>query len=266
MRKLNVVVLLSGVRDYRKPLQKPASGQWSDLLCETSGVYRLSPFDEAALETGLKLMAASYANLKIITTNCSPDINLLRTIKAYKPQDMVALDIGVDTRNNPVALAQIIAKHAQSFERACDIWLAGKEHGDLDDGVLMPYLAHKLNLTFVGDALALNRMTDNKIEIECLHEGQLQTVTTHYPVFLGITNDQRNRLRHPLLKNLAEAKRELFNPLASNADLNRTPSIKFLQAIPASMRHEKSTPCEFLSGSETQKAKQLAHWLLKQGV
>src|SRR5690606_3564710 len=129
-------VVLAGVADPRKPLAAPASGDWRDAMSGASVGFKLSPFDEAALETALKLRHAGTATrITAVVTDGANDIGLLRAVAALKPDDVCGAPGMEALRWDPLARARALARALDRFSDA-QLVLIGREHGDTDDGSL----------------------------------------------------------------------------------------------------------------------------------
>ncbi|MFC4275392.1 hypothetical protein [Achromobacter aloeverae] len=207
---MHIAVLLAGVADPRKPLPRPASGDWRDLPGATPVSYKLSPFDEAALEIALKLRDQGAATrVSVVVTDGAGDIALMRAIAALKPDQVRGLNPPAAQRGNPAWLA----RHAPHLLREGEAWpglvLIGREHGDLDDGMTPAYLAESWGLPYVGLALQARARAGGWT---LLRSGarQDEAVDVPAPAMASISNDKSNRLRHPLMKNVALAKQLKF--------------------------------------------------------
>jgi len=265
---MELVAILSGVLDYKRPLEAPRSGNWVELLDAPTVPYRLSPFDEATLETALKLKDnESGSHLTVIVTHGSGDTNLLRQIAAYKPDKIRAICPSLALRMDTTQLCVAIAEHLQDMGKTTGLWLIGREHGDLDDGAIPPYLAKCLGKVFINEGLIVHRINDDSFEVESIRAGALRTTQVTTPAMISITNDRRNRLRHPLMKNVALAKQQRFD--VQELGLSGTPNAadtKVLQMHPSPARLNRDTPCRTIDGDEQKKAKELLDWLFSENV
>jgi electron transfer flavoprotein beta subunit len=266
---MELVAILSGVLDYKRPLETPRSGNWIDILDTPTVPYRLSPFDEAALETALKLReSGSASHLTVVVTHGSGDTNLLRQVAAYKPDRIRALNPTLSMRMNAGWLCKAIAEQLQDIHKTTDLWLVGREHGDLDDGAVPPYLAKCLDLVFINEGLTVQRLNDGSIEIESIRSGALRTTQiSNKPSMISVTNDKRNRLRHPLMKNVALAKQLRFEvEQLSLSNTDKTNETKVLEMLPSPARLNRETPCQTIEGDDHQKARELLDWLMHEMV
>lgn len=241
-----LLVLLSGIVDPKWPL--PAEPAAAAALPR-----KLSPFDESALECALKLRDVD-PSVRISATVVAPLVedSLLRTVASHRLDRVAGLEIDQamlwDARAFSALLAAIVAS-----ETSVDLVLLGREFGDGDDGVLAPCFAEALRWPFVGLAQEVVR-TEGLWEL-LRERGELEErIRLPGPVLASVTNDRRNRLRHPLMKNVAMAKKLVFE---INAAETATPAVR-LQALHERpvMRH--ATPCRMIQGSIEEQAAELA--------
>jgi len=262
---MELVAILSGVLDYKRPLEAPRSGNWIDILDTPTVPYRLSPFDEAALETALKLReSGSASHLTVVVTHGSGDTNLLRQIAAYKPDRIRALNPSLPMRMNARELCKAIAAQLQDIRNITDLWLVGREHGDLDDGAVPPFLAKCLDLVFINEGLTVQQLENGAIEVESIRSGALRTTQiSKKAIMISVTNDKRNRLRHPLMKNVALAKQLRFEvEELSLSSTDKTTETNVLEMLPSPARLNRDTPCQTIDGDDHKKAKELLDWLM----
>ncbi|MGY6268704.1 hypothetical protein ACXIUT_03360 [Achromobacter denitrificans] len=258
---MHVTVLLAGVADPRKPLPKPASGDWRDLPAEPSVSYKLSPFDEAALEIALKLRDQGAASrVTAIVTDGARDLALLRAVAALKPDRVQGLWQPAAQRGNPLWLA----RHAPAL--LCeggnwpDLILIGREHGDLDDGMAPAYLAQAWGLPYVGLALQVRARPEGGWTLLRSGARQDEELIVPAPAMASISNDKSNRLRHPLMKNVALAKQLSFDQATPDAALP-LPGATLLRAAPAEAAARGGQACKMFTGPVQAQAEALAAYL-----
>jgi electron transfer flavoprotein beta subunit len=83
------------------------------------------------------------------------------------------------------------------------------------------------------------------------------------PLLASVTNDRRNKLRHPLMKNVMQAKRMTFIRITASAPARVGLSLSQLETAPLIARGGE---CRLLSGDVAEQAKALIGWLKEQGV
>lgn len=83
------------------------------------------------------------------------------------------------------------------------------------------------------------------------------------PTLASVTNDRRNKLRHPLMKNVMQAKRMTFPQVMASAPTRSAMTLSQLHVAPVIPRLGE---CRLLSGDIGQQAKAFSGWLKEQGV
>jgi electron transfer flavoprotein beta subunit len=258
---MRIAVLLAGVADPKKPLPKPASGDWRDLRADPAVSYKLSPFDEAALEIALKLRdQIPGTEIAALVTDGSGDATLMRTVAALRVDHVRGLAVPAAQRGNPAWLARHAADALWKDEPAPDLVLVGREHGDLDDGMTPAYLAEAWQLPYA--ALALQARAGESGGWSFLRGGTTQDEWLHLPspALAGVSNDKSNRLRHPLMKNVALAKQQRFEIAAPTAD-EPAARTTLAHAAPAQAAARGGQACRMIEGTVQDQARALAAWL-----
>ncbi|VVO27727.1 electron transfer flavoprotein subunit beta/FixA family protein [Pseudomonas fluorescens] len=259
---MKILVLLAGVADIRFPLHTlniSAEG-----LIEEGGTVRrlLSPFDEAALELALKLRASrSDCRIDVLLLAGANSEAMLRTVAAFRPDSLRRLDL------QPTCLwdAQLTARQIAGLlenEDVADLLLIGREFGDLDEGSIPVLLAQRLNYPLF--ALAQHAEWAGE-QVRLLRErgADEESVLVCAPLLASVTNDKRNKLRHPLMKNVMETKRMSFADVtASVAEVTVLP-LASLEAARVSVREGQ---CRLLEGDTARQASELLAYLNEQGV
>ncbi len=266
---MHVAVLLSGVADPRRPLARPATGQWLDVIAAPTTPFKLSPFDEAALEVALKLRDRDPAvRVSALVTDGARDLALMRSVASYRPDFVAGIPVPADQRGNPGWLAESIpvALNGSAFP-AVDLWLMGREHGDLDDGVVPAFIAERWGLPFVGLALSVHS-ADQNWQCDRIYGNRVQTIRVSGPLVASVTNDRGNRLRHPLMKNVMLAKQQKIDMLsaanapAEPAGLSAAPVRVIRIALePLTSGRRTDAPCRMLPGTIDDQAQALADYL-----
>ncbi|BCX68223.1 electron transfer flavoprotein subunit beta/FixA family protein [Pseudomonas izuensis] len=260
---MKILVLLAGVADIRLPLH-PISLSSEALIQEQGSPRRLlSPFDEAALEVALKLRdARTETQIDVLLLDGCNSENLLRSVAAFCPDSLRCLQLQPcqpwDARQTATQIAGVIKRDYLAH----DLVLLGRELGDLDEGSIAVLLARRLGRPQLAMAqfgqwqgAQLWLMRDRGTCEEWLKVDQ--------PLLASVTNDRRNKLRHPLLKNVMQAKRMTFTQVTASAPTRAGLSLSQLETAPLIARGGQ---CRLLSGDVTDQAKALIGWLKEQGV
>ncbi len=263
---MKIAVVISGVADAKRPIEMPSTRQWSDLIATPTTPFKLSPFDEAALEVALKMRDRnSSTTVHVIVTDGSLDTALMRHIASYRPDSLVGLRIEPAQRGDARCLSQHV-KQLISADLQIDLWLIGREHGDMDDGVVPVTLAESWKLPFLSLVLTVKKdlVSDQAVLVERMASDQIELVQCPLPALLSVSNDKSNRLRHPLMKNVMLAKQQTFavhspqTPLTGPMLAQACPVSKL---VPTDLAARGLKPCKMIEGSVEQQVQALAQHL-----
>ena len=242
---MNILLLLSGIVDPKWPLAAEAAAA-------AALPRKLSPFDESALECALKLRDAD-PSVRIEAMVVAPRVEeaLLRAVASHRLDRVAGLEVAEpmlwDARAFSGLLAGVVTREA-----GADLVLLGREFGDGDDGAIAPCLAEALQWPFVG--LAQEVVRAEGLWDLLRERGELEErIRLPGPVLASVTNDRRNRLRHPLMKNVATAKKQAFK-------IETAAAVSFvrLQALRAHPAVRNAAPCRMIPGSIDAQAAELA--------
>lgn len=259
---MHVVVLIAGIADPRQNLVKSASGEWLDLLDAPTTPLKLSPFDEAALENALQLRDRNIATtVSAIITDGAVDDTLMRQVAAYRLDNVTGLACPSGLRGEPGWLAENIHKLLQADDNPADLILIGREHGDLDGGMMPAFIAEYCGFPFVGLATRIQDIEHAHWCIERVANNTDELLKVPMPAFVSINNDKSNRLRHPLMKNVMLAKRQKI-PVIKSDRAEGVVSINICKMDPVDASARGNEPCQIFEGSPEQQADQLISHLI----
>lgn len=205
---MNILVLLAGVADPKWPL--PISCDGDALAAHRAAHPLLSPFDEAALELALKWRdAVPDVRIDVLVGAASAQDPLLRHVAGFRLDAVAGLDLARHPAWDAAAVAGALAQWIGAQPQRPGLVLLGREFGDDDDGCLPGLLAERLGLPMLGQVLALEPAGDGAVALR-QHGGGLERRRCALPLLAAVTNHTGNRLRHPLLKNVMNARRLSF--------------------------------------------------------
>lgn len=258
---MDILVLLAGVADNRYPLHEI---QLDNGLISESGQSRriLSPFDEGALELALKLRdQRPECRIEVLVLGGSNQDNLLRTVAAFKPDRVRCLQLQPCCPWDAVLSSEQIGGMLERESVNPDLLLIGREFGDLDEGGLPVMLAARLGLPLFS--LAQYAEWQNG-QLSLLRERgtSQQWHRPSGPVLATVTNDRRNKLRHPLMKNVMMAKKLSFDSI--DAATERSAAAQPVQLLPA-REIQRGGNCRMLEGDVQNQAAALLACLQKEG-
>lgn len=255
---MNITVFLASIVDPKWPLAPFAVAADGRSVQLTDNRRILSPFDEAALEIALKIRdARPGTQISVLVTGGDDVENVLRSVAAFRPDQLVRLEAeglhGCDARS----LSRQMAAAAAGLPGDADLVLIGREFGDLDNGTLAPCMAEQLGRRFAG-LIQDARWSDSHLALMRERSGAEEWLHLVPPMMASVTNDRRNRLRHPLMKNVMAAKRATFPVICASVDDDDGLSVT---AATPSQAASRRSACRMLAGSMEDQVGELASLL-----
>ena len=257
---MNIVVLLAGIVDPKWPLQGLHLGSDGVVAGDDKLPRKLSPFDEAALETALKLRDADpEVHITAFLLGGPQSEQLLRAVAAFRLNRVYQVDYRPAYRWDVVQLARALKAALDATEVRPELLLIGREFGDCDDGALPPYLAEVWGWRFVGLAQEVEHK-DGELKLLRGRGDVDEWLTLAPPAIASVTNDKSNRLRHPLLKNVMAAKRETFAVIAA-PDPGASPRLSPSSVKLSDTTLRRGAACRILGGPVESQVAELAGFL-----
>jgi len=194
---MNILVCISRVPDTTTRVIVGADGKSID----NSGVkYILNPYDEYAVEEGLRLREKNGGIVTAVTVGNDTGKEILRTVLAMGVDK--AMIVKTDSLYDSFFVANNLAEVAKSLNP--DIILLGKQSIDFDSLQVPSILAELLGLPSVSVVTGLTiEGTDVKAEREI--EGGKEVVETSLPCIIS-TQKGLNDPRYPKLPDIMKAK------------------------------------------------------------
>lgn len=250
---MNILVLVAGVADPKWPLEPASEAALPPRQAER---LVLSPFDEAALELALRArdQLAGAATLSCAVVGGPETEKLARSVFALTSGPVVRLEAQPGLLWDQSAVAGRLAEFARALVAPPDLVLIGREFGDCDDGLVPPALAETLGwglCALVQDIAT----TDGCLRLMRERGGQEEWIAPAGPAVASVTNDRRNRLRKPLVKNVMAARQVQI----ATADGRLEPSPKLsLEGAAAGDVGRPRVACRVLGGALEEQVAALA--------
>jgi electron transfer flavoprotein beta subunit len=246
---VKIVVLIAGVHDPKWPIVLTDGG----LPAQQVDRMIMSPFDEAALEIALKIRDAHrFTSIRAFVMGKDSGAKLARTIAAFNIAEVSTVQIE-DTWNQRAVASGLTQVCADS-----DLVLLGREFGDYDDGLVPPLLAGMLGAEFFGRAQIVEAKDRVRLMREAGSFEEWCAVATQLVV--SVTNDRRNRLRKPLMKNVMLARQANIGCVKAGA--HPSPGLE-LHKISELITSRTTLACSMIEGTAEQQAQALALLLVK---
>jgi electron transfer flavoprotein beta subunit len=220
----------------------------------------ISAFDEIALEVALQLKKKTAGTVTAVTIAGPEGIQSLHRALAMGADQAVLLSDPAFDGAGAYGKARILAAALKRLA-PYDLVLCGRQAGDVEMGVVGPFLAEALHIPFV--ALAANmEAVDGCLDLKRPVEEGYEILEAPLPLLATITNDESNVPRLPTVLGIRGATRREI-PIWSAADLELEegdidPWAGRLQMAEMFIPVRQST-CEMIDGeSGADKARMLA--------
>lgn len=256
---MDILVLLAGVADSRYPLHDISLNDNGDLI--ESGQTRriLGPFDEGALELALKLRDKNEAaRVHVLVLGGANEEALARMVAAYKPDSLRVLELQPCRPWDAALTASQVGQFIRSDNVAPNLVFIGREFGDLDEGSIPVLLAGELELPMFS-LTQFAQWQDEQVQLMRERGTSREWLALQgQPYLATVTNDKRNKLRHPLMKNVMMAKRQSVDRVCqSAAGAARVTAISLSEPEV----NERSVRCRMLEGSVQDQAFAIADYI-----
>lgn len=180
----------------------------------------INPFDEYAIEEGLKIKEAYGGIVKVVTMGPPWAADALRdAIAMGADEGYLATDIafaGADTWATSLTLAKVI-KNVGDF----DIIICGLKTTDGDTGQTGPEMAEHLGIPHICYVNNVSEIKDDKITLKRIMDDGVETLEAPLPLLLSVSKDI-NQPRLATLRGRLKAKKAEIKEI-TNKDLGIDP-------------------------------------------
>lgn len=256
---MKIIVLLKRVPDTEAKILINSEGNG---IREEGIKYIINPYDEYAVEEGLKLKEQVGGDSEVTVVCVGPEesTEVIRTALAMGADKAVHIcDPELDNAN-PDTIATAIAKVIDDI--GCDIVFCGKQGIDYDMAQTQAFLAEKLDIPQVNVAVEF-KISDGKdsVSVKRRIEGGDEKMESKTPVLVSCEKGL-NEPRYASLPGIMKAKKKEIRKLslsdlgAGDIQTSKTSSIVSWLPLP------KSGECKMVEGEEAaEKAAELARLL-----
>lgn len=228
----------------------------------------ISTYDEVALEVALQLKEKVGGRVTVITMGRKEALQALHQALAMGADDAILLsDLSfedVDSFWKARILAAAIRKIGEF-----DLILCGRQAGDVELGLVGPFLAGELGIPCVS-LIANVETADDTIRLRRPTENGHEILEAPLPLLATVTNDTSNVPRYASVKGLRAAMR-IPVPCWSAADLSLNPSEWTSEPLRIEIDEmfipQREMRCELIGGeTDAEKARNLAARLKALGL
>ena len=226
---MKVLVAAKRVVDYNVNIR---------VLSDNSGVdlnnvkMSVNPFDEIAIEEGVRLKEAGLADEVIVVSvgasNCQEQIRTALALGADR-----GILVETDEEMQPLAIAKVLKAVAEKENP--DLLILGKQAIDGDNSQTGPMLAALTGWSQATFASEIE-LADGKAKVTREVDGGLETVSINLPGI--VTTDLRlNEPRYASLPNIMKAKKKPIDTMTpQELGIDVTPRLKTLKVVPPGER------------------------------
>ena len=203
---MNILVCISQVPDTTAKIQVSGDGK----SIEKTGIkFILNPYDEFAIEEGLRLRERFGGTVTALTVGPETSKEILRTALAMgvDKAGIVKTDDILDSYN----VAENIADYAKSISP--DLVIFGRQSIDFDSSGMAPMVAEMLDLPSISVVSSWN-IENNAITAERDIEGGKEVLTCSVPCVISAQKGL-NDPRYPKLPDIMKAKSKPIEEIAS---------------------------------------------------
>ena len=251
---MKIVVILKQVPDTETKIKVKADGSG----IETDGIkYVINPYDEIAVEEGLRLKEKLADDSTVTIISVGPDrvIESIRTALAMGADDAVHVNDPALEGGDSLATGRVLTKVIK--DHGFDIIFAGKQAVDLDQAQVPPAVAELLDIPHVNNVAKFELAADKtKATVSRRIEGGDEVIDVTLPALLTCEKGL-NEPRYASLPGIMKAKKKPVKTvkldelgLEANQVGAAGSHVKILKWLPIPER----SPGKILKGMETEAA------------
>jgi electron transfer flavoprotein beta subunit len=224
----------------------------------------VSVFDEIAVEVALQLKDKTAATVSVLSLGQPEAAEALHHTQGMGADAVYLVSDPALEALDSFGKAHVLAAALRKIGATdpVDLVLCGQQAGDVELGIVGPFLAEELGLPLVAWAANVASTAGGQVRFRRSREGGYAIVETSLPCVATITNDESNVPRYPAIMRVRRAMKTAVPTWSAN-DL----SLDAAKLAPQAARiliHDLVIPrttarCEFIPGeSGAQKGAQLA--------
>ncbi|MFZ0546264.1 MAG: electron transfer flavoprotein subunit beta/FixA family protein [Candidatus Promineifilaceae bacterium] len=176
----------------------------------------ISAFDEIALEVALQLKKKTAGTVTAVTIAGPDGVQALHRALAMGADQAILLSDAAFEGADSYGKTRILAAALKRLE-PFDLVLCGRQAGDIEMGLVGPFLAEALALPFVGLVASVDTR-EGRLRMKRPIEAGYEILEGQSPLLVTITNDENNVPRLPTVLGIRSATRREI-PVWSAAEL-----------------------------------------------
>ncbi|MDO8671898.1 MAG: electron transfer flavoprotein subunit beta/FixA family protein [Dehalococcoidia bacterium] len=218
---MNIVVCIKQIPDPETPTAQFKIDSATNKVVPAQGVPpKISPFDENAIETAVKLKEKSGGKVTVISMGSKQAGEALKTAVAMGCDEGVLMDDPAFADGDSSTTATVLAAAINKIG-ACDLVVTGRQAADWDAGQVGSGLAELLGMPAVMPVRGIE-VSDATATIQRVVDDGYEVIEVPLPVVISVSNEI-NTPRYPTLKGIMTAARKQLIVWKA-ADLGLDPS------------------------------------------
>lgn len=223
----------------------------------------ISAYDEVAIEVGLQLKEKTDGKVTVITIGGEDTVESLHQALAMGVDQAIRVTDPAFGEADAFGKAQVLAAAIRKVGDY-DLVLCGRQAGDVELGLVGPFLAEELDLP-CASIIANVEPEDGKVRMQRSVDVGYQVLETATPFLATVTNDESNVPRYASVRGMLAARRAEI-PVWSAEDLGLDVRKLGLEAVQIRIDElwipEREVECELIGGETgAEKAKNLVEYL-----
>jgi electron transfer flavoprotein beta subunit len=242
----------------------------SEEMKQVRGTHPLviSAYDEVAIEVGLQLKEKTEGKVTVITIGGEDTVESLHQALAMGVDQAIRVTDPTFEETDAFGKAQILAAAIRKVGDY-DLVLCGRQAGDVELGLVGPFLAEELDLP-CASIIANVEPENGKVRMQRSVDVGYEVLETSTPFLATVTNDESNVPRYASVRGMLAARRAEI-PVWSAEDLGLDEGELGLAAAQITIDElyipEREVECELIEGETgADKAKNLVEYLKREKV
>ncbi len=176
----------------------------------------ISTFDECALEVALQQKEKTGSKVTALMIAGPEGAETLRHALAMGADEAIQITDPAFEDSDSFGKAHILAAALRKLGQF-DVVLCGRQAGDVEMGLVGPFLAEEMSLPLVS-LVGNIELAENKLKVRRPIEGGYDLVEAPLPSLMTVTNDESNVPRYASIRGIRQASKRTV-PVWSAADL-----------------------------------------------
>jgi electron transfer flavoprotein beta subunit len=187
---MNVVVCVKRVVDPEMPISLFRIDRQNKRVVtpEGKGAFTINPYDEVAVEAGIKIKKTKGGRLIVVSLGAQSSIETIRHCLAMGADDGILLSDPLFGEEDRSVTAYVLATAIQKIAKF-DLVLCGRQEADWDSGQVGFGIAEVLGIPCVGPAKNVEVANDNKIIVDKITDIGFEVAELSLPALVTVSSE-----------------------------------------------------------------------------